>query len=251
MGKLTTRPGRVRLIHILLILLAPILISCQQDRTVKIPPKAVKGVLDLTDWDFDTDSPISLSGEWEFYWSQHLHTDQFSLPRSPEKSDYISVPAWWNGKKLNGEALPGNGYATFRLNVVGKDPGVRLAFDFLDISSAFRIYVNGDNIDSVGVAGKSSETTYPGFHSGISEFVSGNKTTEIIFHVSNFHHRLGGLWESIRWGPKITFENWGREVLPSIYSCAGVSSSSGFTISVYFSSGEKTVPPFISVFSVF
>ena len=50
MVKLTTWPRRVRLIHILLILLVPVLISCQQDRTGKIPPRAVKGLLDLTDW---------------------------------------------------------------------------------------------------------------------------------------------------------------------------------------------------------
>ncbi len=43
----------------------------------KIPPKAVKGVLDLRGWDFDpstgsgTDGVINLDGEWEFYWEEY------------------------------------------------------------------------------------------------------------------------------------------------------------------------------------
>jgi len=42
----------------------------------KNPPKAVKGVLDLRDWDFDpsagsgTDGIVKLDGEWEFYWEE-------------------------------------------------------------------------------------------------------------------------------------------------------------------------------------
>jgi hypothetical protein len=42
----------------------------------KAPPKAVKGVLDLRDWDFDSsqdsgsDGIVKLGGEWEFYWEE-------------------------------------------------------------------------------------------------------------------------------------------------------------------------------------
>jgi hypothetical protein len=45
----------------------------------KIPPKAVKGVLDLRELDLDpltpsgtrkTDGIINLDGEWEFYWEE-------------------------------------------------------------------------------------------------------------------------------------------------------------------------------------
>jgi hypothetical protein len=61
--------------------------SCNKEEPKKIPPKAVKGVLDLRGskpnvegeetflrlqhlgpWDFATDGSINLDGEWEFYW---------------------------------------------------------------------------------------------------------------------------------------------------------------------------------------
>ena len=202
MGKLTSKFRSAHLIFIFLATLLLFLISCQQDTTGKIPPKAIDGVLDLTGWNFETDGPIALSGEWEFYWNRHLYSDQFSLPKPPDIISYVEVPECWNDYKNNGDRLPGHGYATYRLRILMKDQTTGLAFDFLDISTAYRIYVDGENIDSVGVAGKSSETTYPGFHRGISEFKSGSKNTEIIFHVSNFHHRLGGLWDTIRLGPE-------------------------------------------------
>ena len=69
----------------------------------KAPPKAVKGVLDLRDWDFDppsTSTPstpstgsgtagtvdtvgrggtINLDGEWEFYWGEFPKQEEFAL----------------------------------------------------------------------------------------------------------------------------------------------------------------------------
>ncbi len=33
-------------------------------------PVAINGVLDLRDYDLNTDKPILLKGEWEFHWSE-------------------------------------------------------------------------------------------------------------------------------------------------------------------------------------
>ena len=44
------------------------LMSCSPND--KIPPKAIKGVLDLRDWDFEKNGVINLDGEWEFYWKE-------------------------------------------------------------------------------------------------------------------------------------------------------------------------------------
>ncbi|MBT8272989.1 MAG: hypothetical protein KJO77_04225, partial [Bacteroidia bacterium] len=39
-----------------------LLIACRHDTPRRNSPKAVKGELDLTDWDFKTDGPVDLSG---------------------------------------------------------------------------------------------------------------------------------------------------------------------------------------------
>jgi PAS domain S-box-containing protein len=202
MSNLTSQSRPVRLLVVFLSVLPILYLACQQNPTGKTPPKAIRGVLDLTGWDFERDGPVDLSGEWEFYWQQHLYSKQFALPRQPDISAYVNVPECWNGYRVEGEALPGQGFATFRLTIRMNQPAGSLAFERLDISSAYRLYVNGEKLDTVGVAGKSFETTDPGLHRGISHFVAADKTVEVIFQVSNFHHRLGGLWESIRLGPE-------------------------------------------------
>jgi adenylate cyclase len=57
----------------------------------KTPPKAVKGVLDLRDWDFDstkgsgTDGIINLDGEWEFYWKEFPVGESLELPADKKR----------------------------------------------------------------------------------------------------------------------------------------------------------------------
>ena len=46
--------------------------GCRHDTSRKFAPQAIKGILDLTDWDFKKDGPVQLKGEWEFFWKQHL-----------------------------------------------------------------------------------------------------------------------------------------------------------------------------------
>ena len=40
------------------------------------PPRAVDGVIDLSDWDFETDGPLVLDGEWAFYWDELLSLEE-------------------------------------------------------------------------------------------------------------------------------------------------------------------------------
>jgi len=59
-----------------LLLLVPILLlACNQN--LKLPPKAKKGVLDLSSWNFEKDGIVPLKGDWEFYWKQLLKPGDF------------------------------------------------------------------------------------------------------------------------------------------------------------------------------
>ena len=41
--------------------------ACLNDSRQRIAPRAVKGVLDLTDWDFKTNGTVDLSGTFELF----------------------------------------------------------------------------------------------------------------------------------------------------------------------------------------
>ncbi len=62
-------------------------IACRHDTTRRIPPRAIEGVLDLSDWNFKKDGPVDLSGEYEFYWSRHLLPLILQKRSPPRKQD--------------------------------------------------------------------------------------------------------------------------------------------------------------------
>ena len=193
--------------HKLYIIALPLIIAyliflsaCLNESPRRIPPKAIKGVLDLSDWDLKKDGPVDLVGQYEFYWMQHLMPQDFSKIVPNEKTEFIKVPGYWNGLKLRNKELPGHGYATYRLNVVLKKQKEPLALRTVEISNAYTIFVNGQRVGSLGLAGENRETTVPQQYPQIFDFVHNTNQMEIIIQVSNFHHRRGGIWEVIQLG---------------------------------------------------
>ena len=175
-------------------------IACRSDSPEKIPPEAVKGVLDLTDWDLQRDGPANLTGEYEFYWMQHLKPSDFSEGTPPQEPEYIRVPDYWNNHKIEGQKLPGDGYGTYRLKILLNNPSQALAIKILEITTAYIGYVNGRQVCTSGVPGKNRETTVPRYYPQIIDFEIESNQIEIVFQVSNFHHRRGGAWGVIQLG---------------------------------------------------
>lgn len=156
-----------------------------------------KGVLDLRNG-FDKDKALVLDGTWEFYWHSFLFTSDFEKV-SPKH--WIDVPSRWTGYDWNGEVLGGQGYASYRLRVLlpeGKQ--ARLALRVTGASNAYSLLINDKLIGVNGKVGISKENSLPQYRSQIYDFEVNNDTLDIIFHVSNFHYRSGGLWESIELG---------------------------------------------------
>ncbi len=166
-----------------------------------IPPRASRGVLDLSKWDFAKDGPIELSGEYEFYWQQLLSPEDFARTPPPRNRDFIQVPSCWKGHDWQGAKLPGEGYATYRLTILLKDSlAAQLALKFLDMGTAFTVFANGEKTLSVGIVGPTPETSKPSFLPQVVDFGGDSNRVELIYQVSNFHYLRGGAWEVIRLG---------------------------------------------------
>lgn len=174
--------------------------ACLNDRPRRIAPAAVKGVLNLVDWDFKKDGPVGLNGEWEFYWMQHLAPEDFRSTAPVRQKAFIRVPGYWNGFELEGKKLPGYGYVTYRLNVILAKPKETFALKTVEISSAYTLYVNGQKVAALGQAGIDRATSIPQQFPQIFDFEPYSNRIELIIQVSNFHHRRGGVWEVIQLG---------------------------------------------------
>ena len=163
-------------------------------------PEAQNGVLDLRQWNFDKDGPVELTGEREFYWSAHLAPEDFADPAKPQKTGLIKVPSVWNGYPVAGKKLTGNGFATLRLKVLLDDAPSSMALKILELMTAGTVYINGKTVATVGSPGRDLESNIPDWRPLVYNFETGTNTLEVIFHISNFHHKEGGIHKPILLG---------------------------------------------------
>jgi PAS domain S-box-containing protein len=165
----------------------------------KTPPRAAKGILDLSAWNLEKDGPVDLSGEFEFIWLQHADPSRLS-GISEAGAGYIKVPAYWSHRNVKGEKLSGQGFATYRVKVLFDGPEESLALRFLSVGTAFAVYANGRKLGAVGVPGIDRETSVPRYYPHVLAVDQRAGHLDVVFHVSNFHHRRGGIWEAVQLG---------------------------------------------------
>ena len=173
---------------------------CHDTASSSTVPEIKNGFIDLQNWNFSRDGIVTLSGKWLFYWNKHLPpgSDFSNIPANEDI--LIEVPGVWNGRKQNGEILSGKGYCSYRLKVLLPSQRRHLAIQLLDLATAYRVYVNGNLLFESGIPGKSADSTVPYLLPKVVPFEIDSEQLDILIHVSNFHHRLGGMWESIKLG---------------------------------------------------
>ncbi|MBN1293278.1 MAG: GHKL domain-containing protein [Candidatus Latescibacteria bacterium] len=201
-SNLTYSVGAIYLRYLLL-LFSIILLSlngCERSYSGRQQPLAVKGELDLRGWDFRRDGPVKLDGEWEFYWENLLTPTEFEGDTPPELSGWFFVPGQWQKYVVNGKKLSNNGYATYRLTILLDHQHSRMAFEISESDKAFILFVNGRQISSRGSVGTTAESSVPEAWGIPAFFSTDEERIEIVFQMSNYHDKKGGITNSIRFG---------------------------------------------------
>ncbi|MBE7410703.1 MAG: SpoIIE family protein phosphatase [Leptospiraceae bacterium] len=178
--------------------------SCSKYDKNITPPKAIQGVFDAREWAFENKNPISLSGEWEFYWNEIVYSgDEFTK----EKKMFIQVPGIWNNTEIAGMKLGGEGYASYRL-IVKTNSKTPLSLKRIHSDSAFDFFVNGKKIIQRNDFGVNEDSSHPSYYPQIVHLpFREDGAYEIIVHVSNFHHAKGGIREAILIGDEDEIAN--------------------------------------------
>ncbi|WP_300160882.1 sensor histidine kinase [Solidesulfovibrio sp.] len=156
-------------------------------------------MLDLSGWAPTRDGPVALAGEWEFYWDRLLAPEDFTAGLAPP-SGYMRFPGFWKGQALDGQPLPGEGQATFRLRLApGTDAGP-LAVRIVGVSAAYRLWANGKLVAASGVVGESAATETPHRSLVLARFESDGSPVELVLQVSNHYYGRGGMQNPLRLG---------------------------------------------------
>ncbi|MFJ6210213.1 ATP-binding protein [Lysinibacillus sp. NPDC092081] len=164
-------------------------------------PHAIKGQMDLRNWNFNDGHAITLDGEWEFYPYNWLISEEKHL-ESAKNAKYIQVPKGWSSALQQGERSP-YGYGTYRLKLlVNPEDNITYSIRVPSVRSSSEIYVNGRRLAKSGAIGESAEKTVAYNVPYTASFeANGHKEIEIIVQASNFKDpRDGGIVRSIKLG---------------------------------------------------
>ncbi len=191
-------------------------------------PKAVNGVLDLRNWDFEKDGAVRLDGEWEFYWKQFLSTKELAVNKNRHQSKLISVPGLWNDQLVEDEVIKATGYATYRLRIKLNEQNRHYGLKIIDAATAYRLTINDQLISFNGRVSKTEAGSVPQYLPQIASFnhisdkKDNNSYVDLIVQVANYSHQKGGLWESIYFGTFRQISNMRENKLIASFFIIGI-----------------------------
>lgn len=212
-------------------------LSCMAPRADR---HAVKGILNLKDHDWS--SPVSLDGEWRFYWNEFI--DPASLPA---EGAFARVPGKWNDHETAAGKAGGRGYATYRLNVLLSD-SPPLALRVLHFDTNYSLYINGRLLRTEGRPAKSAAEAMPDRRPLVLDIPAG-ESLDIVIHVSNFHHRNGGFPRSLvlgQRGPLHTTQL--NQIILEVFLCGGLAMMSLYHFALFALRPQDRSPLYFALF---
>lgn len=182
------------------------LAACSQPSQFREMPQAVEGHLDLQNWDFDNRGIVSLSGEWAFYWNELLYPSEIKTDSSTR---YVLVPDHWTNYETDGQALPPEGLATYRLTVQ-LDPSQDYGLFIEGEGTAYALWMDGQLVAQNGLVATSPQEMIPQSKPQTIFFHPSGATTDIVMQISNFYHRKAGFRNAILLGLPSQINNYQR-----------------------------------------
>ncbi len=117
----------------------------------KESPVVRRGVIDLRGWDFEKDGSVQLSGKWEYYHNHTLFDKDFISAAKSLKPEFSSIPTAFGEDEIK---KPRQDFGTFRLRILLDKPIDTATLVFQQLLSAYKVYVNGNQIDMYCTSGK-------------------------------------------------------------------------------------------------
>ena len=194
-------PLPFRFVILLLLLIRPAIGGLSADET---EIRAIKGLIDLRSVVFDDrEKPVSLAGEWEFYWNR-LVDPGTGVPSGPGEADhYIEVPSYWDRLSNIDPDITATGIATYRLDLLMPAVAGPVAIKFLNITPNAEVFVDGNRVAEMGNVDADRRLSRSGNRSLIIPLNNFGERLTVSVSISNFHNINGGLNRDVLIG---TFE---------------------------------------------
>lgn len=132
-----------------------------------------------------------LAGKWEFYWMELLSPSQ--IEKHKNDAILVEVPRSWNKYKIDGQHLPHYGFATYHVKVIVPQKNKLYAIKFVDVFSAYKVWVNDSFCVEVGKVSDNIKKYRPLKRSEMVGFFARSDTVDVVVQIANYSHKKAGL----------------------------------------------------------
>ena len=160
---------------------------------------ASNGELNLAAWNENDGGAIPLNGNWGFYWNRLVPYHGIG-PKTVTQDLTADVPSVWNRYRINGKNLPGFGCGTYVLKVKGVRSGKQLGLWIPNFSTAYRLYINDDLLESNGTVSGQKSGSVAEYNPREVVFTPDSSEFTIVIQVSNYAYARGGMWYTLYLG---------------------------------------------------
>lgn len=178
----------VILIFTIATLIATLTLGATETNTIS--PKAINGVLDLSEWNFRRDGVVSLKGEWTFYRDVFIYDSQESKKLATTATT-ITIPSTKNSIENNPdiEGTKFSGSMVLNINLPADHEIYGLRSDI--VLTAYDLFVSGNYQSGAGIVGKTRAVSRPQYTVKYVYFKPESQTLEIVYHVSDYYNGDG------------------------------------------------------------
>ncbi|MBN1577844.1 MAG: hypothetical protein JW913_14885 [Chitinispirillaceae bacterium] len=160
------------------------------------PPSAVKGVIDLSSWDFQTQGSLRLDGEWDFYRGKLLAPAEILSGMTPNSKQYITLPGPWKHPQRVSKTSASGG-STYSLRLIGLDPHTPLALAIPEIRNFYLIWLDTAEVASNWTASSNKPDATPLCRPLTVTVFPRESEAQLIVRVAHFYGGDDGIPRSI------------------------------------------------------
>lgn len=145
--------------------------------------------------DESTNEINTLDVEWQFFFGDFLSAQEMDSLHNPQ---YVKIPhTWKNTIDPNSNKYPGKGFGTYYLRLIIPETAKDLALDARIAGTNYRLYINDVLVGELGKVSKNEKEAQSAYKNIIYRIPDGhNGELRIVYHISNFEYRKGGLWRT-------------------------------------------------------
>lgn len=145
---------------------------------------------------------IILNEEWQFYYNAFLSAEEMQK----QHPIVVHLPHLWSEKNPSHSPYNAHGFGTYYKQVILSEPTENLGIYVPTTSTNYALYINEILIGQKGKPANSPEQSEGAYDTEIYQLPFNADTLDIIFHISNYDYRQGGMWKAPVFGSIMSLE---------------------------------------------